>query len=567
MSNKQRQKAKPFVTFRAPPSLTDDAINKYLSSLASPRALTVWLLYSYKEHDQLTQLSCDPLQYDCVTRFREDYAATKFLSKASFLKTSFNKKKVALEKFQKFEDQCRSTNAVFRNLSSSPFYLGMNASLLNAMTRKVAQVLGDFAGDEVFDSGNWGKGVTTQLKGSYVSSINKFHLENGITRDLYSLVGPVFERAYPLWHEHLVNHQCIDERSGAFAFEIGNSLSTVPKDSKADRVIAVEPGINLWFQKAAGTMIRKRLRRFSIDLNDQTKNANLSKVASLNGRNATIDFSSASDSISLELVREVLPPRWFLLLDSCRSKYGTSANGTHWWEKFSSMGNGFTFELESLLFFAAAHAVCEVSGSPVSAISVYGDDVIIPADCVQLYTSFCAFLGFTVNSSKSFSTGYFRESCGSHFWGGIDVKPIFLKERLTYVQDVYKLANSIRLLSHRRNSYGCDRAMLPAWRCLVAGIPKPLRLRISATLGEVGLISNFDEATPSKVPDGIEGYYCLALVPVSVTDCIDSPAVLMARLWTPSVLENGNTYSLRGRTEMRIKSLLVHQWYNLGPWV
>lgn len=559
-----------FCNFRATSALTDDAVFDVLSSLDSPRSLAVWLLFSSKskgDHDQLTRLECLPANYRDAFSFRDDYLATKLLSKAAFLDTSFDRKTVAMEKFSKFEESCRSTNHRFRNLALDPLFHGANVWLLNATIRKIAWILGDFDGDEFVDAANWGPGVTTRLKGSYVSATNKFHLENGITRELYSLVGGFFSTAYPLWDQHLTHLYGSEKR---WSFEAGNHVVTVPKDAKADRVIAIEPGVNLWFQKSIGTMIRKRLSRVGIDLNTQERNQQLAKSSSKDGTLATVDFSSASDSISKELVRMLIPRRWLLIMESCRSQYGIHGTSPVEWEKFSSMGNGFTFELESLIFYAAALAVHEYMGLSDFECSVFGDDVIIASEAVSLYSSYCAFLGFTVNRQKSFSDGWFRESCGEHFWGGVDCKPIFFKERSKNVKGVYKLANGIRLLAHRRNSYcGCDRMLLDTWRHLLQRIPKPLRLRGSLKLGDVALLSNFDEATPSKARHGIEGYRTLVLLDVGLTDSLDSPAVLLAGLRRSSISENemNNSYTLRGRTKLRLTTVLVPQWYNFGPWI
>lgn len=174
----------PFRDFRASPVLTDEVIFNVLSSINSPRSLTVWLLYSSKtehEHDQLTELECLPVHYLEAFKFRDDYLATSLLSKATFLTTSFDKKEVALKKFFKFEELCRTTNDRLRNLASDPL-LRSDRRMLNATRVKIASILGDFDGEEFVEEADWGPGVTTLLKGSYVSAINKFHLENGITR-------------------------------------------------------------------------------------------------------------------------------------------------------------------------------------------------------------------------------------------------------------------------------------------------------------------------------------------------------------------------------------------------
>jgi hypothetical protein len=588
----QRQKgelAKLAHKHRVPLSVTDTAIYDFLSALDCPMSLAVWLLYKSGEHSQLVDMDIDPNHYLNDTLFRDAYAAWSFLSKSDFLKLDVSKDDRAFEKFFAFEELCASTNNRFRNLGLDPNYHGSNVWLLNATIQKISKILGDFSADEIVDSADWGPGVSTLLKGEHVSAINKFHSENGITRDLYALVGDWFPVAYPLWSEHLTARSSGDQ---CFNFQVGNSIVTVPKNSKTNRVIAVEPGINLWFQKGIGSMIRRRLLRWGIDLRDQERNANLAREASVNGLLATVDFSSASDSIAKELVRELVPHAWFQLLNSARCSLGKHKDKLIRWEKFSSMGNGYTFELESLIFFAAALAVKDylaVDGE----VSVYGDDVILPTKCFPLFSSFTAFLGFKVNKDKSFATGYFRESCGSHWFDGSDCKPIFLKERVTNAQAIYRLANSVRNLAHRRCSYyGCDARFLRCWRHLFARAPNPLRFGVSRQVGDVGFIVNFDEAHAAIARDGIEGYYTNALVEIGIANSTcESPAVLMARLREvkgslrfhysdayrrsvygrtddePSDQWYKNSYTLRGRTKLAVKRILVAQWYNLGPWI
>jgi len=554
--------------FRAPHWLTDEAIFNFLSAINTPKALMVWLLYKHKEHDQLTEVDIDPLHYgDNPFMFRRDLAAVSFLSKAKFLRTSFKKETVAFEKFFKFEELCRETNRRFRNPELDPLNNGANVWLLNAVKRKISVILGDFSPDEFVDDANWGPGVSNLVKGERVSAINKFHEGRGITRDLYSLIRDWFPVAYPLWYNsltHLYGENC-------FTFEVGNSIVTVPKSSKTDRVIAIEPDINLWFQKAIGSMIRRRLLRVGIDLNSQEVNQKLARVGSLDQSLATVDFSSASDSIALELIREVLPPRWFSLLDACRSKYGMLDSGPLKWEKFSSMGNGFTFELESLIFYAAASAVVEYRRAQgfldSQVISVFGDDVIIANEAFDLFSDFCKFLGFRVNSSKSFCSGHFRESCGSYYFRGVDCKPLFLKEKLSEIESLYKLANGIRLLAHRYGfNRSCDASFLDCWSAIILRIPEPLRLKVPREAGDTGLVSNFDEATPSRARYGIEGFFYRALSRVGVQVTAETESVLLTRLWQPSTQEQNNSYALRGRSRRRLVSTLVPRWYNLGEW-
>ena len=561
---------------------TDASIFKFFASLNSPRSLTCWILYSNGEHDQLVDLEVLPEHYNDARTFRDSYTATNFLAKADFLKLTVDKKVAAITKFREFEELCGRTNKRFKDLSLDPSYNGSNVSLLSATIRKIDSILTSFTADEFVDNAGWGPGVSTLLKGSEVSAFNKFHAERGITRDLYRLVKPWFTRAYPTWFFASTDMGPNPDLDGLFTMQAGNEVITVPKNSKTDRVIAVEPGFNTWFQKSIGTMIRRRLKGQGIDLNSQERNQQLSELSSLDDSLCTVDFSSASDSISKTVVRTLIRDnRWLSIMEACRSKYGTLDKSLFKWNKFSAMGNGFTFELESLIFFATAFAVCEELGLSTESISVFGDDVIIPKEAFTLYSSFTEFLGFRVNKKKSFSSSYFRESCGSHYFDGLDCKPIYLKKRVSNVEAVFKLANSVRLLAHRYRSYnGCDGRFRSCWTDLLRRVPKQLRFGIPLGFGDGGLVMNLDEAAPSAVSSvpqyylprpskhGFEGFRFSMFSARGVTRDTEQPALLSTRLWSRSAERDyGNSYTLRGTVRITVlRDVLAYQWYNLGPW-
>jgi hypothetical protein len=590
--------------YRVHRQATADAVHDYLTGLDCPRALSVWILFKNDEHGQLLDLSVSAEQYSCVDDFRRAYAASMLLSKADFLKLDRDRVSVAMEKFEKFELSCKLTNSRFRMLHLDPLFSGPNVWLLNATKRKIASILGDFVPDEMFEYANWGPGVTLMIKGERATSVNKFQYETGITRDLYSLFSRFDFDRYPIWQDHLGN------LPGYPTFEVGSNTVTVPKDAKTDRVISVEPGINLWFQKGIGQMIRHRLRSKGVNLNDQSRNQHLARIA-LKRELATVDFSSASDSISLELVRELIPPDWFEWMDTLRSHYGRIKDRVFKWEKFSSMGNGFTFELESLIFFAAANAVAEFQGLDTSDISAYGDDVIIPSTCFKLFSDYSYFLGFTVNESKSFFSGEFRESCGSYYLSGVDVKPIFLKKRLTTLETVFKFGNAVRRLSHRMCNYMfCDSNLRTAFDSITKLVPSRLRLRIPDGYGDGGFISNLDEACPRRLANYPfqNGWVTRVLRFVPVKGTSEEVGLYLDRLrlsstqepnqylvprgrlirtqfglcrgmlssqekgYSPVTLSStlkakGNTFALRGRVRSDIGKLVVQQWYDLGPWL
>lgn len=201
-----------------------------------------------------------------------------------------------------------------------------------------------------------------------------------------------------------------------------NRIAFVPKSWKTDRTIACEAEGNVSLQLAFDKFAKNRLRRRGIDLRDQTRNQELAREGSINGKLSTIDLSMASDTLAYNAVALLFPEDWFGYLRAIRSQYYTLyPSSRQAYHKFSSMGNGATFALETLVFAAAGFAV----GSSTN--SVYGDDIIVDTDKYDELIALLAFLGFVPNTEKSFSSGPFRESCGKDWYEGIDVTPQYLR--------------------------------------------------------------------------------------------------------------------------------------------
>ncbi len=223
----------------------------------------------------------------------------------------------------------------------------------------------------------------------------------------------------------------------------GNVLFTVPKKTDIDRVACKEPDLNMFVQKGIGSYFRSCLRRHRINLNDQSINRSLAREGSITGRLATLDLSSASDSVSTGLTALLLPEIWYTLLDSVRSPVTIIDGEEHQNHMFSSMGNGFTFELESLLFYTLTKACCYFRGAR-GVVSIYGDDIICPTDIVAELTFVLGYFGFSVNTGKSFSSGPFRESCGGHYYDGYDITPFYIREPIDTIDKLIDVANKLR---------------------------------------------------------------------------------------------------------------------------
>jgi hypothetical protein len=601
---------KGITSYRVAEGLESSAIAEYLSALDCPRSLAILILFRNGEHEQIAKMEFNPKAYNTLIDLRSAYAATKFLSKFEGLSFDVDLDEVALKKFDEFELLCKQTNNRFRNLSLDPLFKGRAVWLHNAVIRKIDKLLGDYDADEFFAGPDWGPGASTLIKRRDASPVKKFQCETGITRDLYSLIPwETLEVVYPSWASQLVE-------AGFPSFQVGNKVITVPKDASTNRVIAVEPGINMWFQKSIGDMIGRRLRRYGVDLRWQINNQELARLGSISSELATIDLSSASDSIASSVIEALLPRKWWLLLDACRSHYGVRNEVPVKWEKFSSMGNGFTFQLESLVFYAVACCCADYLSLSVSQVSAYGDDVILPTACYELFAEMMEFYGFRINVKKSHFDSPFRESCGAHYFSGIDVKPIYLKGRVDSIPAIFRLANASRRLAHRRVfGYGCDLAFKRLFDLLVSSVPKALRFRISEELGDGGFIANFDEATPSRVRKGLGvGYQpapfsCPNVVEVSKTHYDDTVGYLLAALWKLKPIDDeeiryrkalasailrsrktgtdgsrtrlqaispliGNSRELgynsvpvHGSTRYKVVNSLVQRWYDLGPWI
>jgi len=64
-------------------------------------------------------------------------------------------------------------------------------------------------------------------------------------------------------------------------------------------------------------------------------------------------------------------------------------------------------------------------------VRVFGDDIIVPNDVYPVLTSLLAECQLKVNTSKSFHSGKFRESCGMDAYDGEDVTPAYFRQLLS----------------------------------------------------------------------------------------------------------------------------------------
>lgn len=388
----------------------------YFEAIDTPVSLSCWLRLKYDVKSYL-EFSINPLEYNCSKSFSNDYLAVKFLSKFDGFEV-YDKDKAAREAFRKAEMQCAAAN--MRLNSGSP--TGVVASVFHRAYEKLSRILPMFDPEslqEIVDSGRFGPGVTSSCKGDFTGIYNKFSSENHIT--------PTFNA----FLHRLATYVEIPHHFSSRSEVSGNRVTTVPKNSKTNRTIAVEPHVNAYFQRGVGIYLKERLRYgFGIDLSTQSNNQEAALAASIDGSYVTVDLAAASDTISIEIVRKLLPDHWVTLLESLRSEEYEVEGKWFRYHKHSSMGNGYTFELESIIFASLVHGVLTYLGIK-KRFYVYGDDIIVPAEAYPLLLDVLKYSGFSVNESKTHVSGYFRESCGLDAFHGTIVTPFYLRRMMT----------------------------------------------------------------------------------------------------------------------------------------
>jgi hypothetical protein len=411
-----------------------------MAALDTPRALAVKLLLESGEMGQIAQLSCDPTRYRTAERYYRDAVATDLLRKLQVVHPDLDPEATAVRKWWEAEAQCFASNRRlfeirdFGTLSGAPLDPRL-ADFIRKVKKNVLRLIGE-APPAVVD-GRFGPGATMSDRSRYTTVPNKMSTSPTLTPAALFYLCP--------WTGTKWAAACA-ARGDDIRTVVGNHFFTVPKDAKTHRSCAKEPSVNGFYQLGFGRILRKRLKAEGFDLDHgQDVHRRVACAASQSGEFCTIDLSSASDTICRALVELLLPPAWFAALNDLRSPKTYVDGKWVYLEKFSSMGNGFTFELETTLFAAISMAV--TSGSPGVDVFVYGDDIIVPSEHSSAVLGALAFFGMTPNVRKTFTAGPFRESCGGDYFNGYSVRAHFLEEIPSEPQQFISFANGVRRIS------------------------------------------------------------------------------------------------------------------------
>lgn len=291
-----------------------------------------------------------------------------------------------------------------------------------------------FDEDEFFGACKHGPGTTLGVPFEDTSLESKFTLPMSCTES----VKPLLDQ-YLAWDHQ--SREAIVEYNAAFIGEWydtvdGSRATTVTKDDSIRRFISVEPTGNAFIQQGLMHMMYSRLRKVGLDVRSLPMlHQKLAKKASMDGRKATVDFISASNCVLTELSRFLMPRKWFRVCDMSRCT-ATEVDG-EWVQlnMFSTMGNAVTFPLETLIFWTLGQAMLLTDRAKatdslfpewedLAALSVFGDDCIVPDESYDSFVDLLESFGFMVNTKKSHhGVDPFRESCGGDYHLGHDVRP------------------------------------------------------------------------------------------------------------------------------------------------
>nr|UJQ84895.1 MAG: putative RNA-dependent RNA polymerase [Leviviridae sp.] len=520
----------------------------------------------------------DPFSYENASLFRCDYLASQLLSKFSdFDLPLVDRKKVALDKFLASEISCSLVNA---KLTFGDWRRKFTPSAVNVFLRaqrKIAKLLGPFSWDEAESHFGFGPGACVGLPRLKGDAYHKLRVKPSVTM---SNLMPAYcaVMRIPLWAESVFSTQSskldlTHEQMALGSFDVvaGNKVVTVPKNAKTDRTIAIEPLMNVFIQMGIGRCIRHRLLRAGIDLRTQETNQVLALQGSKDGTLATIDLSGASDSISLRLVERLLPEDWVTALKQCRSPRGVLPSGELiTYQKVSSMGNGYTFDLETLIFWAFSVACMEVTNTTREPVAIYGDDIVINVVSSHLLIQVLSEFGFSTNLEKTFVSGVFRESCGKHYFNGLDVTPFYIRHEIKSDLAKFTLANNLRRWAWKPRSSTCDSAFQSVHSLIISSASNKARsLRIPDGYGDIGFVSNLDESCP-KWDKKLWCYTFKGLISLSKGKIPNDASFLLKCLYDMN--RSAGTVSTFPRivpkkVAYRLGTVRTYQWRDFGPWM
>jgi hypothetical protein len=213
--------------------------------------------------------------------------------------------------------------------------------------------------------------------------------------------------------------------------------------------------------------------------------------------------------------------------DATRSRKADVLGKTYRLAKFASMGSALCFPVEAMVFATIIFVGIEHAlnrqltkreiHSYARRVRVYGDDIIVPADYAVQVVGKLEDFGLRVNTSKSFWTGKFRESCGREYYDGHDVSIVRVRSMLpSRPEDAHELISTVSL---RNQLYFAGYWRVVAWLDkLVEGlIPFPHVSPESSVIGRHSVLVSYEtqRMCPRTHSPLVRGRVVLAEIPPS----------------------------------------------------
>lgn len=398
------------------------------------------------------------LLHDGIERYKLDNQALALVSKSNIIDRGVDTELAAKLALVESEEKNKASNdrlAPYFHFNKSSD-LKMHA-IINSARDYLRNLMGPAEPDFrlVFTGG-----ATSTVRGNDKIVVNKIHEKPSMTikaaRHFYSAIW-----GDPAAYAYAEHHKLIDD-AGFINLDSFNMVETeeiffVDKNWKTKRLICLQNTINMSLQKScADQWKRSLLFKQGVDLNHTPDlHAKIIESGCFRGHNiSTIDLKAASDRICRNLVRLLVTPDWYVLLSDITHKKWSFGDDTFLSsklpprpERFSAMGNGFTFELETLIFRSICFAVLNESGVKGYPFSVFGDDIIFPTKHAERLVEVLSFFGFETNHEKTFINSPFLESCGNDVYYGYPSRAIYFKDFEKGIRGYYALLNRLRLLS------------------------------------------------------------------------------------------------------------------------
>jgi len=354
-----------------------------------------------------------------------------------------------------------SRNATCRSLSESHYRLLSRSESSDGAVLSVARLLVNI----ILDRCDWfniqpshGPGAVSDSK----RGLDKWKKLDGRT-------SRICDKFYPMSEFFSPTPDLFDYKSASYCNPYCK-LAIVPKDRRGPRVICTQPVGLMWIQQGQWKSMKRTIETAyilrtnraiinpeigcSIKFDKQQQNGSLALESSRTREFATIDLSDASDLVSWGLVRFLLNKKNRQYLAASRATHVKIRGDLVKLHMFAPMGSAVCFPVETLVFWGIAAAATlvhrgvtyrELVGcaerklrSNLNEVFVFGDDVLVRREVCEFVCERFLGVGFKPNRRKTFSEGFYRESCGVDAFYGHELKIVRLQSlTLTSMSDAY----------------------------------------------------------------------------------------------------------------------------------